>query len=187
MTTAELAVLSLLAEQRRHGYEIEELIETRGLREWTDIGFSSIYYLLKKLEEAGMIASEREAAPRGPARRVYHILPAGMDALREQSLRLLSTPIPAPQPLLLGLANFPLLPPDQVIAALESYEAALCQQRQRIDARRAAQRPLPDFVEALFDYSLVTLDAQIEWLRAFLASLRQSADKPKEAHDDRQD
>ena len=52
MTNAELAILSLIGESPRHGYEIEQVIEARGMREWTEIGFSSIYYLLKKLEKA---------------------------------------------------------------------------------------------------------------------------------------
>ena len=43
MTDAELAVLSLVAEQPCHGYEIEQVIEARGVREWTEVGFSSIY------------------------------------------------------------------------------------------------------------------------------------------------
>ena len=51
MTNAELAILSLVAEQPRHGYEIENVIEQRGMRAWTEIGFSSIYYILKKLEK----------------------------------------------------------------------------------------------------------------------------------------
>ena len=42
MTPAELAVLGLIVEQPRHGYEIEKVIEDRGMREWTEIGFSTI-------------------------------------------------------------------------------------------------------------------------------------------------
>ena len=53
VTEAELMILGLLAERPRHGYEIEEVIEARGMREWTAIGFSSIYYLLNKLEKGG--------------------------------------------------------------------------------------------------------------------------------------
>ena len=45
MTNAEFAILSLIFELPRHGYEIEKTIEKRGMREWTEIGFSSIYYL----------------------------------------------------------------------------------------------------------------------------------------------
>ena len=57
MTNAELAILSLVAEQPRHGYEIEQVIEARGMRDWTEVGFSSIYYLLNKLEKAGLVES----------------------------------------------------------------------------------------------------------------------------------
>ena len=50
MTNAEFAILSLIVEQPRHGYEIEQVIEERGMRNWTEVGFSSIYYILNKLE-----------------------------------------------------------------------------------------------------------------------------------------
>ena len=39
MKNAELAILSLIAEQPRHGYDIERVIEAWGMREWTEIGF----------------------------------------------------------------------------------------------------------------------------------------------------
>jgi DNA-binding PadR family transcriptional regulator len=37
-----LTLLGLLAEKPRHGYELEEVIIARGMRDWTEIGFSSI-------------------------------------------------------------------------------------------------------------------------------------------------
>ena len=48
LSNAEYAVLSLLAEAPRHGYGVERIVEERGMRNWTEIGFSSIYFLLKK-------------------------------------------------------------------------------------------------------------------------------------------
>ena len=83
MTNAELAILSLIAQQPRHGYEIEQVIEARGMREWTEVGFSSIYYLLKKLEQKGYVKAQLIAADRGPARKVYSITPAGEKAADE--------------------------------------------------------------------------------------------------------
>jgi len=67
MTNAELAILSLVAERPRHGYEIEQVIAERGMRDWTEVGFSSIYYLLKKLEQEHLIESRLEATDRGPS------------------------------------------------------------------------------------------------------------------------
>ena len=51
--TEEL-ILGILAEQPHHGYQIEKLIVDRGMRKWTDVGFSSIYYVLEKLEKKGL-------------------------------------------------------------------------------------------------------------------------------------
>ena len=57
MTDTEFAILGLVHEEERHGYQIEAVIEERGMREWTAVGFSSIYYLLKKLEKKAFISS----------------------------------------------------------------------------------------------------------------------------------
>ena len=45
LTDSELLLLGLVAEMPRHGYELEQVIEQRGMREWTQIGFSSIYFV----------------------------------------------------------------------------------------------------------------------------------------------
>ncbi|MEX2144087.1 MAG: PadR family transcriptional regulator, partial [Anaerolineales bacterium] len=60
MTNAELAILGLVVEAPRHGYEIEQLIESRGMRNWAEVGFSSIYYILGKLEARGWVRSQRQ-------------------------------------------------------------------------------------------------------------------------------
>jgi DNA-binding PadR family transcriptional regulator len=87
MTNAELAILSLIVEKPRHGYELEVVIEQRGMREWTEVGFSSIYYLLKKLEKEGLVVGRLEQLPgRGPARKVYQATPAGRAAWQEAAV-----------------------------------------------------------------------------------------------------
>jgi hypothetical protein len=44
-----IEVLGLLAEMPRHGYQLEQVIDDRGMREWTEIGFSSIYFVLNNV------------------------------------------------------------------------------------------------------------------------------------------
>ena len=51
----EAAILGLLWEKPLYGYTIEKIIEERGMRHWTDIGFSSIYYVLKRLESRNLL------------------------------------------------------------------------------------------------------------------------------------
>jgi DNA-binding PadR family transcriptional regulator len=168
MTNAELAILSLVAERPRHGYEIEQVIEERGMRNWTAIGFSSIYYQLKKLEQKGMVESHLEEAERGAARRVYRITPAGAEALRAGLHDTLSIPQPHFSSLLLGLSNLPAFSPAEATTALRQYRAALTTQLKELQARWDSQRPLPYFVDALFDYSITMIQAELGWIETFI-------------------
>ena len=166
MNHTEFAVLSLIVEKARHGYEIERVIEERGMREWADIGFSSIYYLLNKLEKKELVASNIEQqAGRGPARKVYHITENGRQACRDATLSALSTPHRCNKPLLFGLANLPSVSAVEALIATRKHQNGLLEHLSQLQNRREAQRPLPDFVEAMFDYSLTMLHAEIEWLK----------------------
>jgi len=169
VTNAEVAILSLVAEQPRHGYEIEVVIEERGMREWTEVGFSSIYYVLKKLEARGFV--ERTASgdeSRGPARVTYRATPAGYAALREATIAALSAPQSGNSPFLLGLANLPVLSPAEVREALSRYRTALEAKRRDLEVRRSREGShAPLFVTAMFDRSLALISAELEWLAAF--------------------
>ena len=169
MTNAELAILSLIAEQPRHGYDIEQVIEARGMREWTEIGFSSIYYLLNKLEKDGMIESQlQQPEGRGPARKVYRITQQGRQAQIDGTFAALSTPQSGSTPFLLGLSNYPVLPQEQVLSALYSYAVQLDESLSHMLQRAEKQRPLPPFVEAMFNYSQVLAEAELKWIRIFI-------------------
>jgi DNA-binding PadR family transcriptional regulator len=168
LTDAELAILSLVAEKPRHGYEMEQVIEERGMREWTEVGFSSIYYLLKKLEKEGLVEGQLEEAERGPARKVYRPTPTGWEALRAGVLEALSVPQPCYSPLQLAMANLPGILPDEAIAALEQYREALIAHREHVQERWDAQKPLPYFVDAMFDHSITMAEAEIAWIEQLI-------------------
>src|SRR2546429_261681 len=75
----EPAVLLLLAEGPRHGYElIESLPELVG-EERVDVG--NLYRFLRTLEEDGIVESEWSADLPGPARRTYRLTDAGLQVL----------------------------------------------------------------------------------------------------------
>ena len=165
MTNAELAILSLIAEIPRHGYEIEQTIEARGMREWTEIGFSSIYYLLKKLEKEGLVESELVPTHgRGKARRIFQVTENGREKLFASTLEALSQPQPCHPAILLGLANLPIVSAEQAKNALESYKAVVEERLGHLAAQVEAQSPLPDHVEYLFDHSLTMLEAEKNWV-----------------------
>jgi DNA-binding PadR family transcriptional regulator len=179
MTHTELAILSLIVEKARHGYEIEQVIVERGMREWTDIGFSSIYYILRKLEKEQLVTARLDDSEgRGPARKVYEVTAAGRHAWHEATLAVLSRPQRQPSPLQLGLANLFALPNEEALTALRAYREAQQAQREQVLARREGQRPLHPYVAAMFDHALALLAAELGWLDNFIQQMEAMHDEP---------
>jgi DNA-binding PadR family transcriptional regulator len=177
MTNAELAILSLIAEKPRHGYEIEQVIEERGMREWTEVGFSSIYYILKKLERAGLVHGRLEQqAGRGPARKVYAVTESGRAVWHKAAVEALSTPQRRNTPFQLGLANLPGLTTGESITAVRQYRERLIQQREHVHGRtQETGQAGPLHVKAMFDLSLTLIEAELVWIEGFIDEL--SADQ----------
>ena len=77
----EPAVLLLLAERPRHGYElIDELPELVG-EERVDVG--NLYRFLRALEEDGIVESQWRGDLPGPARRTYSLTDTGRRLLQK--------------------------------------------------------------------------------------------------------
>jgi DNA-binding PadR family transcriptional regulator len=161
LTDSELLVLGLLAEMPRHGYELEQVIEQRGMREWTQIGFSSIYFVLGKLEKKGLVEAETPAAPK--AKKSYNLTRTGRKTLVRQTLTALRTVRPTYSSLLMGLIHWSVLTRDQALDALQTRKAALARELERLENVQLEQQPLPDHVDAMFDFSIGQLRAEVEW------------------------
>ncbi len=156
LTNAELTILGLVAEGPCHGYELGQIIESRGVRDWTEIGFSSIYYLLKKLERKGLVRSATEAGARGPRRKADRITTDGRQALRQGVLAALSGLV------LLGLANLPNVSRREARQAIQRYRRLLQERRSHLEAVLQSMKGAPPFVEAMFDYSLTVVTAELQ-------------------------
>jgi PadR family transcriptional regulator, regulatory protein PadR len=67
-------VLLAVSLKRGHGYLIEEYLRGIG---FVELEMSTLYRTLRQLEKDGLLASEWEPGPAGPARRVYSLTDAG--------------------------------------------------------------------------------------------------------------
>lgn len=172
MTNAEMAILTLLGEAPRHGYEMEQIIEQRGMREWTEIGFSSIYYVLNRLETQGLIESVRSSsAGQGPGKKVFSLTEKGRVTLREQSLAFLSRPPKDYRPLDLGLANLPGLDRAEAAGALRTHREEMKSWIAHVEARAGLPFNQVEHVQMMFDLALVHYRAEIDWLDRSIARL----------------
>lgn len=80
--SAEFLVLSLLEHERRHGYELNKLIELRS-RGVLTFHIASLYPLLYRMEDRGWIAGRWVEKAGERRRRFYSITAAGRRALEE--------------------------------------------------------------------------------------------------------
>ena len=166
LTDAELLLLGLVAEMPRHGYQLDQVIEQRGMREWTQIGFSSIYFVLGKLEKMGLVTAKRpaEAKEKVKSKKIYAMTKAGRRALVTQTLSALRHVRPTYSSVLLGMINWPVLTRARALEALQARGKAIEAELARLGNIQIDQQPLPDFVEALFEHSLCQLRAEAEWV-----------------------
>jgi PadR family transcriptional regulator, regulatory protein PadR len=84
--SAELLILSLLAREARHGYELAKLIESRsggGLR----FNVASLYPLLYRLERRGWVQARWVEKLGVRRRRYYRLTPAGRKVLAAERRR----------------------------------------------------------------------------------------------------
>jgi DNA-binding PadR family transcriptional regulator len=163
MTEPELLVLGLVAEMPRHAYHLNQEIERRGMREWTSIGFSSVYFLLDKLETKKLVRSKSPKSEK--AKKVFTVTAAGQKALVAQTLASLGSYRRQSSSVLLGMLHWPVLTKEEALHALTARAASVSAEQIRLDEVRAERQPLPDFVEAVFDYALGQLRAEAKWIK----------------------
>ena len=78
--TLEGIVLALLADRSAHGYEITAWLREQG---FTDIAEGTVYALLVRVEQRGLVDVEKVASEKGPPRKVYTLNARGRTHLDE--------------------------------------------------------------------------------------------------------
>jgi PadR family transcriptional regulator, regulatory protein PadR len=81
--STELLILSLLAGRQRHGYELGKLIEIRSKGK-LQFRIASLYPILCRLEDRGLIAGRWVEKDGERRRRYYRLTAKGQKSLREQ-------------------------------------------------------------------------------------------------------
>ena len=78
--TLEGIILAILSARRAYGYEITALLRNQG---FSDIAEGTVYALLVRIEQKGLVDVEKIPSEKGPPRKVYSINARGRDDLEE--------------------------------------------------------------------------------------------------------
>lgn len=88
----KFVVLSLLRMKEMHGYEMQNIIQTTKMEQWTNILSGSLYHAINKLEKEGKIEAVREERTGARIRKVYRITEKGEKEFQNELRRALLTP-----------------------------------------------------------------------------------------------
>lgn len=78
--TLEGIVLAILSDRAAYGYEITSWLREQG---FSDIAEGTVYALLVRIEQRGLVDVEKVPSEKGPPRKVYSLNARGRDDLEE--------------------------------------------------------------------------------------------------------
>lgn len=158
----DFALLGLLRDGPRHGYELRRTLADLGIRR---VSFGALYPALRRLERRGAIAAVRGEG----RRRTYRITPEGIAEF--ERLIAESDPDEASGVFRLRLAFLGALPEASRLGVLERRRRALVGRLR--EARRAFAAAGGDrYRRALLEYRVHSTEADIAWLDRLIAGER---------------
>lgn len=166
------ALLGLLAQRPRHGYELRAAFEALvGGEEIWDVKPAQIYTTLARLEEGGLVTEEGLEQAGGPEKRIYGLTSEGRSELNHWFASSVSEEHQRDEffiKLMLSIDDEK-ADPYKVIQAQRS---ALYQQLHAVTARRNTANPRSELAQIfLLDKMIMHLEADLKWLDLLEARL----------------
>jgi len=173
---AETALLGLLSEGPKHPYQLEKDVQYRDMRFWTDLSMSSIYKLLRKLEQRELVSSKTGISEGNRTRKVYRPTRKGNNALKRKLRSLLTEPEQLKWRLHVGLHNLHLLEEAEASECLRQYKEGL---QKAIAGYRDLEAFLikddcPRHRLQLAIHPIYMLEGELRWVEDYLAGRERS-------------
>ncbi len=170
-------VLGLVAEHPCHGKEINNKIDERGMRNWTAIGKSSIYGVLKKLKEDGLVDSWVEEEDNRVVKK-YKITNVGLEVLNGKIYNVLNEFVGKDTPdFYLAYSMFIYLPKEQRTEVFTNSLNNIKQHRDDLEKMLEEVKDTPMTVTGLFKHPMMVLQTDIVFLEWVLDKIKKGDDE----------
>ena len=165
-------ILSLVWEAKTaSGYQLNATINNRGYREWADIGMTSIYTTLKRLEQKGLISSRitMHKTTQGPVARDYFLTSNGTLLLKEETEKGLSETRERDRRFDLALSVIDILSLEKALVLIEKRKLYLKSEQKRLSEVYAGQQQNITFNGGLlFRHTLQFIQSEIIFLEELI-------------------
>jgi DNA-binding PadR family transcriptional regulator len=174
---AEFIVLGLIAEFPSHAYNINKRIEERGMRNWTSIGRSSIYRVIKSLEKKGLANKWLEEVDNRTLK-VYNITEKGSRILKEKVFNTLKGFIGRnDEDFYVAFSMLPILTNEQQLEAITNSLTTITRHKKELEEMLEENSKMPLNVRGLFLHPIKILGTDIEFLQWVLDEIKDGGDK----------
>jgi DNA-binding PadR family transcriptional regulator len=176
LTNAETALLQLIGEKKiASGYELDDLIEKRGYRNWAGIGKTSIYNTLHKLFKKGFIkiSDFRKKSGKGPTPKKYSMTLEGFKILKKETLTALSGSARGGNAFELAIASIPAAGFKRSSEALKQRVKVLDESLKGLATvfEKQGGDKMPVFVKSLFERPMRMIEADKKYTQELAEEL----------------
>jgi DNA-binding PadR family transcriptional regulator len=178
LTDIELVLLQIVCQQKSiSGYRINKLIDERGYRDWVEIGSTSVYLGLAKLQKKGLVKSffDTHKEGKGPPPRQFSITEAGTEGLEAEILATLASATVSDTRFNLGIAGMPYVTSDDALIALRQRHRNLKEHSARLKKRftELGGSVLKLHIRAVYERSLAQTEAETNFVIELVSELEE--------------
>ena len=171
----EFAILGLISEFPSHAYSLNQRIEERGMRAWTQIGMSSIYNDLGNLEDNGLVDSYTEEVD-NRIRKVYQITQKGMNNLKKRIYNTLNKYEGRNDPdFYMAFSMLPYLSKQEQLEVFSNSLTMIKKHKKELENMLESNINQPLNVRGLFIHPIKILQTDIEFLELVLEEIHNGA------------
>jgi len=165
------ALLGLLAESPKYGYEIKQEFEGSLGNVWS-VSYGQLYPTLRRLSEVGWVTKQTAPGKKAAEKNIYSITPKGKQRLDDWLLRPLRSSYKVKDEFTLKFLFFDKLPRDKVLEYLKAQQKKTVMQKENFQRTLVSIREeLNFFLQAIIRKGIIHLEAEIQWLEEVVNAL----------------
>ena len=168
----KFALLGLLAENPKYGYEIKRQFEGALGNVWS-VSYGQLYPTLRWLSELGWVTKKTEPGKKAAEKNIYSITEKGRKKLDEWLLKPVRTAYRLKDEFTLRFLFFSKLTPAHVLEYLGEHQRKTALQRETFQKTlESLQVSMDFFLQGIIRKGIVHLDAESRWLEEVMEEIR---------------
>jgi PadR family transcriptional regulator, regulatory protein AphA len=167
----KFALLGLLAESPKYGYELKRRFEGALGNVWS-VSYGQLYPTLRRLAEQGWVTKKTEPGKKAAEKNIYSIAEKGRKKLDEWLLKPVRSTYRVKDEFTLRFLFFSKLEPSHVLEYLREYRRKTALQRESFQKTLASlQGEIDFFLQEIIRKGIVHLEAEDRWLGDVMESM----------------